>query len=731
MKRVLQIALVICMASLTYACSTTRALSIDEYRLAKNNIKITNEKHFNTNLIRPYIKQQPNSYIVFGWNPFLSIYNWSGQDGSKGIGKTFRKIGIAPVVYESDQVEVSEQNIAKHLDYLGYYDSKVTSKVSVNEKKVTVDYIVTLGKRYKIGKLTYAVPEGGNFAKDFYSDTVNVGIKSGSFLSEAALEKESERSSSYLRTLGYFGFTKNYYFFQADTLAEPGIAALEMRVNGYTRNESPGNAHPISRYYVNDVNISHSKSLRFHSKVLRNLNTIRPGELYNEKNVNITYSRLSSLRTFSSVTVSMTPVDTNKVDCFINLSQFQIQGFKANIEGSSNSTGLIGISPQLSYFNRNIFRGGEWLNVSFMGNFQFKPNSNTRSNEVGASFGISFPKFLGLPYRYFKGHSIPRTEVNASYNFQNRPEYTRNIISTSYGYNGNIHNKIFYQAYPMQVNIVRLFDLDPAFYKTLSSNPFMRNAYQNHFDIGSGLILYYTTNSDVNPSTSYHYYRLQLDISGNVLSLFNPSFKQDSTGARTIWNTPYAQYVRSEFSTARTLRFGKDNKFALAMRFLAGVGYAYGNSTAVPFEKQFYSGGANGLRGWQARAVGPGLSARDTTFSIPSQTGDMKLEANLEYRFPLFWKLNGAVFADAGNVWTLKGDNEEAKFHWNMNDFKSSIAGDWGLGLRMDLNFILLRIDTGFKVHDPSRADGQTWLEPNEWLKNNGFSVHFGVGYPF
>jgi outer membrane protein assembly factor BamA len=178
------------------------------------------------------------------------------------------------------------------------------------------------------------------------------------------------------------------------------------------------------------------------------------------------------------------------------------------------------------------------------------------------------------------------------------------------------------------------------------------------------------------------------------------------------------------------LRFGKNNKFALAMRFLAGIGYAYGNSTSVPFEKQFYSGGANGLRGWQARAVGPGLSARDTTFSIPSQTGDMKLEANLEYRFPLFWKLNGAIFADAGNVWTLKGDNEDAKFKWNMNDFKASIAGDWGLGLRMDLNFILLRIDAGFKVHDPSRR-GDTWLGPDEWLKNNGFAVHFGVGYPF
>ena len=716
-------------ASLLAGCSTTRVLSADEYRLAKNEIRVTNDGHFNTSLIRPYIKQQPNSYIAFGWNPFLSVYNWSGQDGDKGMGTFFRKIGVAPVIYEADQVETSAANIERHLEYLGYYNSKVESKVSVKKKKVYVDYAVTLGKRHMISKIIFSVPSGGTFATDFYADTSNVTIKPGTFLSEALLEKESERSAEHLRNKGYYGFTKNYYFFQADTLANPDSVVLEMRINRYTRNESPNNSRPLSRFYFNDVSISHSKNLKFHKNVLTNLNTIIPGQMYNERNVNTTYSRLSSLRAFSNVNISLTQVDTNLVDCAINLSQSPIQGFKTNLQGSSNSTGLIGISPQLSFFNRNIFRGGEWLNLSFIGNFQFKPNSKTRSNEVGTSLGLSFPRFLGLPYRFFKGPSIPRTEINASYNFQDRPEYTRNIISTSFGYNGNSHNRIFYQAYPVQVNIIRLFNLDPTFFKTLSSNPFMRNAYQNHFDIGSGFTLFYTTNSDVNPSSSYHYYKLQVDMSGNLLSLFNPYFAKDSTGSGTIWNTPYAQYVRAELNVGKTVRFGKDGKYAVAMRFIGGAGYAYGNSSVIPFEKQFYCGGANGLRGWQARAVGPGLSAKDTTFSIPSQTGDMKLEANLEYRFPLFWKLSGAVFADAGNVWTLQGQNDESRFRLNLNDLKASIAADCGLGVRMDLNFILLRVDMGFKVHDPSRE--QKWRSPDEWLKSDGFSVHFGVGYPF
>ena len=179
-----------------------------------------------------------------------------------------------------------------------------------------------------------------------------------------------------------------------------------------------------------------------------------------------------------------------KTNASISLTQSKMQGFKVNLEASINSSGLFGISPQLSYYHKNIFRGGEWLNLSFMGNFQFKFNDNVRSNEFGVSAGLSFPKFFPLPYRYFK-EAVPRTDVNISYNYQNRPEYTRNIISTSYGYIGNVNNRFFYQAYPIQMNIVNLFNLDQDFYNTLANDPFLRNAYQNHFDLGSGGTLYY------------------------------------------------------------------------------------------------------------------------------------------------------------------------------------------------------------------------------------------------
>ena len=726
-------ATVMATAVLSFSCSTTRVLGDGQFRLADNKVVVDNDRKFNTKEIESYIKQKPNSYIIFGWNPFLNIYNWSGKNADKGINKFLRKIGTAPVVYQPSQVEASVENINRHLEYLGYYGSDVRSEVRVNGKRVTVTYSVTLGRRYRIGNVSFAVPDG-EFKEDFYADTAAVSIRPGDFLSEDALEKETERAASMFRRKGYFGFTKNYFSFEADTLARRDTADLLMTVKEYTRNQTAEYARPHRKYFFGDVSISYDNDLKFNDRVLKNICTIRPGAMYDEREVNTTYSRLSALRLFSGVNVALNPRDSGIVDCDISLTKSRMQGFKVNLEGSTNSTGLIGISPQVSYYHKNIFHGGQWLNLGFLGNFQFKyDDRSVKSNEFGVSAGLSFPEFLGLPNSIFKGPSVPRTEINASYNYQNRPEYTRNMISTSYGYSGSLRNgRFFYQFYPIQAKIVRLTNLDPNFYTTLSGNPFMRDAYQNHFDVGSGLVAYYTTSTALVPKETYEYARLQLDASGNVLSLFNKAMKSDEYGSRLIWNTPYSQYIRTELTLGKTFVFGKNGGQALAMRLLGGVGYAYGNSSTIPFEKQFYSGGANSMRGWQARSLGPGNSKADTTFVIPSQTGDVKLEANLEYRFPMFWKLCGAVFTDVGNIWTLKetdGD-DGSHTHFDLKNLAASLAADWGIGLRVDLNFLILRLDMGMKVYDPS-LDTARWRSPSQWLKKDGYTLHFGVGYPF
>ena len=724
MKGFYKIIILIAASASILSCSTTRALQDDEYSLAKNRIEIENNKDFNPNLLSPYLKQKHR-----GWTPFLYVYNWTNGKG-KGWDRFVQKIGVAPVVYDPDMVDSSIENMTSHLEYLGYYGSKITSEIGVRKRRVDVTYNVTLGKQYPIKDIEIILPAHGEFAADFLSDTASVTIKTGSILSESALEKETERASTAMRNMGYYTFNKNHFFFEADTLSVPGSALLKMTVNEYTRNESPKDAEPIRKFYFNEVSIDYPKTLKIKTKVLKGLNTIIPGEVYSESQVNNTYSRLSALRTFSSVNVGMTQSDTNHVNSSITLSQSKMQGFKLNIEASTNSSGLFGISPQISYYHKNIFRGGEWLNLSFMGNFQFKFNDNVRSNEFGVSAGLSFPKFFPLPYRLFKG-AIPRTDINLSYNFQDRPEYTRNIISTSFGYNGNVKNRFFYQVYPMQLNIVNLFDLDENFYKTLANDPFLRNAYQNHFDIGSGGTLYYTSNPESIPKSTYFYTRLQFDIAGNLLSAFKPLMRKDENGSGMIWNTPFSQFVRAELTLGRTWIFGKKGGQSIATRLLAGAGYAYGNSSALPFEKHFYGGGANSLRGWQARTVGPGLAPMDNSFVIPNQTGDMKLEANIEYRFDIVWKLAGAVFVDAGNVWTLQdnGGERDNESLFRISTFGKSIAADWGYGLRLNFGFLLLRLDMGHKIHDPAREN--RWVNPGKWFKRDNYALHFGVGYPF
>ena len=301
------------------SCSTTRVLEDGQYRLAKNRIKIENSKSFNPSVLDPYLKQKPNSYFIFGWNPFLNIYNWQNGKG-QGWDKFTQKLGVAPVVYDPDMVDSSIENLRNHLTYLGYYNSSITSDIAVKKKRVNVTYNVTLGKRYPIKKISYVLPDEEEFAKAFLRDTANLSIKAGDFLSESTLQAETERSSNELRNQGFYNFNKNYYFFEADTLSVKDSALLQLTINEYTRNETPKDSQPIRKFYIDDVKITYPKSLDFRTNILRELTTIRPGDVYSADEINRTYSRLSALKVFSSVNIGMTPVDTNLVNCSISMT---------------------------------------------------------------------------------------------------------------------------------------------------------------------------------------------------------------------------------------------------------------------------------------------------------------------------------------------------------------------------------------------------------------------------
>lgn len=673
------------------SCSNAGKLAPGEFELSKNIIQIEPGNDLKNSQLTSYIKQQPAAFSLF----------------SK------KKVAFNP-----ELVEASAENLANHLEYLGYYGSRVESETDYRNGKVNVTYNVYPGKQYPVDSISFDLPQEEEFVREFLADSASIHALVGKPLSESALVAESERMSSYLLTKGYYGVDKNYFTFVADTLSGNGTADLQIIVNP---------TQPLGKYYVSSVQLSLPESLKIKDNLLRQYVTLKPGQMYNSTDAGNTYSRLSSMSVFGSVGVELTPrPDTNLVDCNINLTPSGVQGYKVNLEASTNSSGLMGISPKLSYYHKNIFHGGEWLNLSFMGNFQFMFNSPTRSNEFGISAGISLPRFLGLPISRFKGASIPRTEINTSFNYQDRPEYTRRIASVSYGYSGKTSGNLSYQFYPLQVNVVKLIDIDEAFKELLERNPFMAYAYDNHFDAGLGGTIYLSDNQSINPSTSFKYLRYSMDLAGNVISFF---------GSNKIFGLPYSQYIRGELTLGKTFRFGRNDGQAIASRIMGGIGYAYGNSAVMPFEKQFYAGGASSMRGWQARTLGPGTSPVNKAFSIPSQTGDFKLEANVEYRFNLFWKLAGALFLDVGNIWTLQ--NMELDQLEELDQYKvvkttfdlKSLAADWGVGVRCDLNYLVIRLDMGMKVYEPSRE--LPWVTPNLWLAKDGFAIHFGVGYPF
>ena len=712
-------------AALAFSCSTTRVLPEGKYRLVSNKIKVDG-KQVRSSELAAYLAQKPQSSLL-GLSPSVSIYNWADTADTRW-NRFLRKFGSAPVVFDPAQVESSIDHIGNHLEYIGYYGSAIRSEVEYKGKRAYVTYYVHPGQRYKIRSIAYELPDDEEFRKDFEMGQRRTTIKEGQFLSESALEEETERSAQFFRNRGYYGFSKSYYFAEADTLSSDGTAALTLAIRDYPRSGSPEQAQPHRKFRIGEVTLSYPAEIPIRTSVLEDLNILRPGMPYSERLVNAAYSRLSNLSVFNGVNVTMNPVSDDVVDCDIVLQNGSVQGFKANLEASINSTGLYGISPQLNYFHKNLFHGGELLNLGLKGNFQFKPQEAVRSTEFSISSTVRVPKLIGLPNRLFRGSNLPHTDISLGFSYQDRPEYKRTMITTSFGYTGSFRRNFFYQFYPFQANIVRLFSISETFMDRLYTDPFLLNAYQDHFDMGVGGMLYYTTDASTIPKRSYRYGRLSFDLSGNVLSLFDGMMPVNEWGQRTIWQTPYSQYVKSELQLGQTLRFGDADDQALAFRFLIGAGHAYGNSSSIPFEKQFYSGGANSMRGWQARALGPGREEPLTDyFLIPSQTGDLKIEANAEYRFPVTWKLEGALFADAGNIWVL---NQSEVFAGQNFSF-DTIAGDWGFGLRLNLDFILVRIDLGMKVYEPCRPVGRRWIGPTDWLRRDNLAIHFGVGYPF
>lgn len=744
--------------------------------LRRNEVILSERRTVTTDDVASYIYQKPNRTMLFGMRFYLGLYNLAGKDTTKWVNRTLRNWGEPPVIYDSTSVKSSIENIEQYLRTLGFYYAQVYDSVTYKKKKAYVHYIVNPNKPYRLGEITYNIADT-TIRKLVLASNASTELRTNRRLADEVLEGERDRITSLLRNNGYFAFNKGFITYEADTsvgnlkadlvLKIANITAIDTtditkRVEGnhkiYRVNKvfvytdfdpvevytNPNYLQKFDTIYKKNVYFLHSKGLSLRPEVILRTSLIIPGKLYNESDASQTYNNFLGLRLFKSVTIQFretSEVDSEGnplIDCVIQMSQLKSQALKADFELSLNSAGLIGFSPGLQYNHRNLFKGAEQFSLNFRGVSQrgFTNLSVPQTSfEYNIATSISFPKFLApIRVNYLK-KQMPQTRFTASYTYQRRPDFTRSIGALTAGYSWNNSPKLSFIYNPVDFNMVKMLSLDSAFYKRLT-NPFLRNTYSDHFILGMTSSIIYSNQSQIFDfmvkrarRNDTYFFRFNLDLAGNVLSAFNSLMDKDSTNQyRVILDTRYAQFVRFDV----TFAYNKPikSRSSLAYRLFFGLGKPYGNSISLPFERMFAAGGANSLRGWLIRDVGPGSAQRDTAFIIPNQVADMRIEANIEYRFPLFWRFEGATFLDAGNIWSISPQDPRpgAKF---TRHFYKEIAANTGLGLRLNFVYFILRLDAGFRIHDPVRKEGDRFVPPNKWLTGDNYAFHISINYPF
>jgi len=439
---------------------------------------------------------------------------------------------------------------------------------------------------------------------------------------------------------------------------------------------------------------------------------------------------------FFADSVKRDSIPTGLLNCYIQLSTHTLQSYQVEFVGT-NTSGAFGVEGNLNYQHKNLFRGAEILDVKLRGLVETVQKNNNLTNfgfkyslEYGASVGLTIPKFL-IPFagkEFIKTYS-PRTQITESYNFQRRPDYTRTIAGFIFGYNWKNSKYLTHTVNPVEINAINIRDTSKAFHDQIAGK-YIENSYKNQIITLSSYSLTYN-NQNLQKNTSYTYLRFNVESSGNILAAIYSKYGTKSIDSTyKILNTSFSQYLRSDINI--TYHQVIDNSNTFVYRIFAGVGYPYGNSKALPFDKKYFSGGANGIRAWSARSLGPGSVNADNS-SYPNQTGDIKLEANVEYRFKIFWQLEGALFFDAGNIWAFKDENSKAIF--KPTSFYKQIALGTGTGFRINLGFLTVRLDFGFKLYDPAIPDNNPNIKRWVFMRKNNFSdlwaFNFGIGYPF
>ena len=699
---------------LTTACSTGKYVQEGEYILDKVAV-VSDQSDYNAAPLSQYVRQKekPKLFLLFR-NPFS------------------RK----PVIYDTLQARLSCQDLMTAMQNEGYMNAGVSLYTETKGKKLKATYLLHPGQPFLIGKVNYDIQDEGIQQLLHLDQTDNQHIKPGMRFTVETLDNERKRIAGLLSDNGYFRFNKDFIHFTADTVMGRKDIALTLQLRKYKSNSnSPEVDH--TRYLIRDVLFQSNDSDRIHlrKQVLLNATAIKAGRPYDASALQRTYNNFARLQAVKYTNIKFAEVpDTNLLDCHIQISTNKPSTISFQPEGT-NTAGDLGAAASITYTNRNLFHGSEQLSIEFRGAYEaitgLEGYQDQNYTEFSVETKLVFPRFLA-PFlsKSFRRRQTASSEWAVSWNFQNRPEFHRRVFSSAWRYRwSEPKHHLNYRFDLLDLNYVYMPWISSTFKRDYLDNAENRNAilrynYEDIFIMKAGFTVSYTDGVDA--------VRANFESAGNLLNGVSKGFgfKTNSQGQHTLFNIAYAQYVKLDFDYTHLFQFDKRN--ALALHAGLGVAYPYGNSTVLPFEKRYFSGGANSVRGWSVRELGPGkFKGTDGRIDFINQTGDVKLDLNAEYRSSLFWKLQGALFIDAGNIWTLRNYAEQPGGQFKFTEFYKQIAASYGMGLRLNFDYFILRFDVGMKAINPAyESEKEHWSIFHPKLSRD-FDFHFAVGLPF
>lgn len=750
-------------------CSSTKYVPEGDYLLDEVSVSSDN-KEVKTTDLNMFIRQQPNTKWFNLIKTQLYIYNMSGRDTTKWVNRALRRVGDAPVIFSVDETERSRQEIEKAVRNLGYMGAVAETDTVTKGKKIELSYNVKTGRAYKVRSISYNIPDSAIW-NHMQQDSASTLLHEGMNMDINVLDNERSRITSLLQQNGYYRFNKEYITYSADTTRNTYLIDLTMHLEPYrVTTDSIQVNHP--KYYVNQVHFhtdynmlesevgellpEDSMVYKGYPMIYRGRPFMRPrvlvgnqrlqkGELYDGDAVQQTYQNFNRLPVIRYTNIRFEEFqrnDSSFVDAYIQLTKNKLRSISFEVEGT-NSAGDLGAAAAVSLSNRNLFRGSETLTLRLRGAYEAVSGlqgdyRNESYTELSAETSINFPRIL-FP---FLSHSIVnRIQANTlfelRYNFQLRPEFTRIIASTGWSYQWGFKQQRYRNRFDLiDVNYLYMPWIHPDFkkrYLDQQDNYIVRYNYEDRLIVRSGYTFIYNSrgasmSSNIFNGTSYTL-RVNIEEAGNLLyGLAKLSrMRKNSDGEYAILNIPFAQYIKADFDFAKNIAI--DNRNSIAYHLAFGIAVPYGNAEMIPFEKRYFAGGANSVRGWSVRSLGPGSFPGDGNFM--NQTGDLKMEGSLEYRSNLFWKLAGAVFVDAGNVWTLRNYESQPGGQFRFNKFYKQIAVAYGIGFRIDLGFFILRFDGGMKAVNPAYEKGRDRYPIIHPRFSRDFAFHFAVGYPF